>query len=325
MSIIVIVTDPQKGGTFLSWTLHFLAGHTQYFHAKTNNFVQLPKNPNDKNNAHKFKPNQPNSYTECISYYDKLMTCNSVDFHSIYFHTFGSDRADTKKTITDMFRLADKKITLTNQSKNLLYEKSFYGRSLTPSLKNPNVLHSDNQKQFDEFIEYYFKDSLEQWKKLGLTKIWDQREFLALNYRHDAESIMLLADFSVDHFDVDCLEWFNTGELLIPDLFDYLEIKIDHTRFAQWQKIYQQWRKNHYQRLNFLWSFDKIINYIINGKYLDLKRFNLDIYQEAIIQHELIYKHNLNLKTFQLEKFTNTAHLHTLLEPNIHNLTLHQI
>ena len=53
---------------------------------------------------------------------------------------------------------------------------------------------------------------------------------------------------------------------------------------------------------------------------MDLTRFDLDVIQEAFIQRELIYKHNLNLKTFQLEKFINTQQLHNLLEPNIHPL-----
>ena len=71
----------------------------------------------------------------------------------------------------------------------------------------------------------------------------------------------------------------------------------------------------------FVAYFDKIINYIIEGYELNLDKFNLDLVQEAAIQHELIYKHNLNLKTWQLTKFTNTRQLHNLLEPNIHPLT----
>jgi hypothetical protein len=106
----------------------------------------------------------------------------------------------------------------------------------------------------------------------------------------------------------------------MQDLFDYLEIKIDNERIVYWNTVYLSWRKIHYNRLNFLWCFDKIINYILNDYYMDLTRLKLDIIQEAYIQHELIYKHNLNLKTWQLEKFTNTQQLHSLLELNTHPL-----
>ena len=45
----------------------------------------------------------------------------------------------------------------------------------------------------------------------------------------------------------------------------------------------------------------------------------MDLWQEAIVQHILIYKYNLNLKNWQLKKFPdNTQDLHKLLETNIH-------
>jgi hypothetical protein len=54
---------------------------------------------------------------------------------------------------------------------------------------------------------------------------------------------------------------------------------------------------------------------------MSLERFNLDFYKEVIIQNALLYKQNLNLKNWQLEKFpANTQDLHKLLEPNIHQL-----
>ena len=48
----------------------------------------------------------------------------------------------------------------------------------------------------------------------------------------------------------------------------------------------------------------------------------LTLKQESIIQHCLIYWHNLNLKTWGLTHFPNNARLlHQLLEPNIHTVT----
>jgi hypothetical protein len=54
---------------------------------------------------------------------------------------------------------------------------------------------------------------------------------------------------------------------------------------------------------------------------MDLTRFNLDLMQEACIQHHLIYNYNLNFKTWQLEKFSDTKQLHSLLELNTHQIT----
>lgn len=330
MSIVAILTDPAKGGTFLTWSLHFLAGHTQYFSVKKNIWTDLVDNPLTDKNAHGFTPNQPLSYTEFQSYTDKLLNCQTPNFHTVYFHNFleypySADYLETKKAIDEIVTISDKKIVLTNQLKNSLYEISFYNRSSSNSFKDPSIQNLSDQEKLNDFVEYFFKDSLAQWQELGLTNSWDQREFLALNYRHRADSISPLIDLSTPHYSIDCLEWFNTADSLVLDLFDYLEVKIDNGRFAQWNEMYQAWRKIHYSRLNFLWCFDKIIDYIIHGKYMDLQRFNLDICQEAVIQHELIYKHNLNLKTWQLEKFTNTLQLHKLLESNIHDLSKHQL
>jgi hypothetical protein len=55
--------------------------------------------------------------------------------------------------------------------------------------------------------------------------------------------------------------------------------------------------------------------------YYDISDYNFEFYQEAIIQHIMIYKYGMNFKLWQLEKFPdNTQDLHKLLEPNIHKV-----
>jgi hypothetical protein len=326
MAITVILTDPGVGGTFLTWSIHYLAGHTQYFNHKINHWVDLPSDPLTNSNAHNFKPNQPNSYDEFQFCLTSLLNCETSDFHTMYFHTFGefppsNDFVETQKAITDVGRVATRTVVLTNQLKNSLYQASFRQRHLsTKSFIDPSRPNLTNQEQLDDFINYFFKDSAKTYQSLNLTQVWDQREFLALNVREEKNSIARFVDLSIDHWDVDCLELFNTGDLCMRSLFDYLDLDIDPVRFATWIQIYQEWRKIHYNRLNFLWCFDKIVDYILNGYCMDLTHFDLDIVQEAAIQQELIYKHNLNLKTWQLEKFTSTQQLHQLLEPNTHTL-----
>jgi hypothetical protein len=117
------------------------------------------------------------------------------------------------------------------------------------------------------------------------------------------------------------MELWNTFDLTVDRLFEYLDVKINLENFKRWIDVYNQWKKLHKDRLFFSWYFDIIIQYIIDGYNFDLRRFNLDLYQEAAIQHALIYKHGLNLKTWQLEKFTSTQQLHALLEPSTHSLT----
>lgn len=325
MKIIPIITDPAVGGTFLTWSLHFLSDHKTYYHVKSKKWIPVTNNPLTGINAHKFLPNQPVTFGQFERCLQDLLSCQSQEFHTLYFHNLIEDPysplfLDTKKATEIVSNLIDKKIVLTNQTDHLLYEKSYRARAPSPSFQNSQIRLSDAEEQFQDFVEFFFSDSLHKWNALGLTEIWDRREFLALNYRHHKSGIADHIDLSKQHYSLDSVEWFNTGDTIITDLFDYLELKIDQVRFEQWRCVYQDWRKLHYQRLNFLWGFKKIVNYIISGKFMDLRRYNLDLYQEAIIQHELIYKYNLNLKTYKLEKFIDTLQLHQLLEPNIHTL-----
>jgi hypothetical protein len=301
-----------------------LAGHDKYFNSIINEWSDLPMSPLTTTNSHNFKPNQPSTYAEFDHCLANLLTCKSDEFHTMYFHQFHEASSntflETQQAIREITPIAGKLVVLTNQPKNSLYHKSSKSRVLIHKFGDPTVKNLSDEEQLNDFITYFFKESFDQWQKLQLTNIWDQREFLALNFRKDATSIATYVDRSVNHFSLDCLEFFNTADAMISDLFNYLEIDIDATRIDSWNQIYQAWRKLHYNRLNFLWQFDKIIEYILNDYYMDLKRFDLDIVQEAFIQHELLYKHNLNLKTWQLEKFTDTKQLHELLEPNIHPL-----
>jgi hypothetical protein len=114
--------------------------------------------------------------------------------------------------------------------------------------------------------------------------------------------------------------WMNMNNT-IYDIMNFLSISIDRERYNKWLPIYNEWKKLHTKRVMWCWYYDQIIEYIIKGHEMDLQRFDLDIYQEATIQHTMIYDYGLNFRTFNLNKFTNTKQLHDLLEPNTHTLT----
>jgi hypothetical protein len=71
--------------------------------------------------------------------------------------------------------------------------------------------------------------------------------------------------------------------------------------------------------LEFCYNYKHIVDSVVNNWYYQI---DLTFEQEVVIQHCLIYQHNLNLKTWELTKFpSNTQDLHKLLEPNIHPIT----
>ena len=120
--MIAVLTDPAVGGTFLTWSLHYLAGHTEYFYIRDNSLRQLPNNPLNVTNAHNFKSNQYDYYadlTQCLSNFSQHQ---STQFTTVYFHNlkevpFSKEFLDTKKAIEFIESFTKKIIVLTNQSK----------------------------------------------------------------------------------------------------------------------------------------------------------------------------------------------------------------
>lgn len=326
--IIGIVTDPVIGGTFLTWSLHYLAGHTETLHWMDSKYRLLPDNPITKINAHRFYANQPNSLSEFTEIFKLVNTTHTELFHTIYFHNFNtipiattSTCIDTTAAINQLYSITNKIIMLHNCPSHALYHAKFQGRVLAPKLNTSNVWNHSFEEQHQDFIDTFFVDSKLKWEQLGLTDTWDHREFLALNLR-PFDKITVVPNFNQtkEHYPLDSFELFNNFDKTVIDLFNFLELTIDNSRWNNWLTVYNQWRELHTDRILFVEYFDQIIDSIINNYYMELSRFKLDIVREAVIQHVLLYKHGLNFKTWGLEKFPdNTQDLHTLLEPNIYH------
>jgi hypothetical protein len=314
MSVIVtVVTDGGSGGTFLTWSLHFLSGATEYFSTETKSWTKIVDNPLTSKNSHGFIPNQlnriKNHSIETLNNQIKLLQNEQTNtFHTLYFHE--TDDPNLDNNVIDLTNKLNNKTILLRSYHYPLYHDKYASRGYT-------ALSPDDA--FDEFCNKYFKDSAETFQNLNLTNIWDKREFIALNF--DAFRQRNTIKDPDNYYYLDALELWTNFDISVKTLFDYLNLGLDTERFEHWKNIYNNWKKLQFDRLQFQTYFDKIINSIINNTDLDLERFNLDIQQEATIQRTLLYKHNLALKTWQLEKFINTQQLHSLLEPNTyHNL-----
>lgn len=319
--MINVLTDPAVGGTFLSWSIHYLAGHQHYFSVLDNQWINLVNNPLTPNNAHSFKPNQPNRIYNCSQnvfeeFAQKLDSAG--DNQVLYFHSF-EDHNMTKFAVNYVSQKYQDLIAV-DTSKYPLYHCSYRKRSTTPI--GPDNYISDHKEIQQHFIKKYFKNSSQTWAEQGLSNLWDIREFIALNFKPmEKDPITDYVDKTKQCLVIQGTELWNIFDLTVDNLFDYLDLPVAADRFDSWAPVYYKWRTFHRQRFLFLTYFDDIIDSIINNYNIDLQRFNLDIEQEAAIQHVLIYNHGLNFKTWQLEKFTNTQQLHSLLEPNIHSLS----
>jgi hypothetical protein len=326
--IIGILTDPEIGGTFLSWSLHYLSGDKEYFCARQNKMLPVPINPLNKNNAHGFIANQPSSLNEFNAMINDMYDTSLKENHTIYFHNYRNKEnpalqtnEDTTTAIKKLQELTNKIVVVTTSSNHKLYFSKFEERDLYKKFNSDTEFNKDFTEQHEDFINTFFLKSKKHWEKLGLDNTWDQREFLALNIRpYNVSNILDIINLTYPHYLLDSFDLYNQFDKTILSVFDYLDLTIDKPKWQHWLYIYKQWQHIHSDRVLFVEYFDVIVKSIINNYYLDLKRFNLDILREAVIQHELIYKHGLTIKGWELEKFPNNAQdLYKLLEPNIYH------
>lgn len=322
------------GGTFLDWSIHFLSGQTKFYSTRNNQFVPLSTNPtsNQLGNAHGHLKNHPAGFEQTKLY---LESHNQDGLYSIYakpkeFKDAHVDQQDQSKKNFKLFQ--EEQLNDTNQLFALLEEQKIptihlTGESTIPlyftKIRSTEVFwFSNNSKPNsaedieNEFHSFFFNESIDRWNELGLTDIWDVRERNALNIR----PLDPITDYCIpgEHLRIDCREFWYNGIAVISRVMGYLGLDINQERFLAWKEIYNKWQQQHVDAMTFVYNCDHIVSSIVNNWNYDI---NLTFNQEVIVLHFLIYKHNLNLKSWQLKQFpNNTQDLHKLLESNIHQV-----
>lgn len=311
--IQTIIFDKDKGGHFLDWSLYYVSGRTEYFYCKEKKFLPLTDNPVQKVNSHNHHAN----FSRTLDGLEELYSNADADF-SVSFHQMDTKEEEPSFDLTgNKTKLS---IELAKQKSNkiilLKNHKDFVLFDFTYRRRNTGIgFYKSDDEYFANFVDKFFKTSQTQWSNFN--NIWDKREFIALNLDpFDNRSIENYHEFDFEHYAMDTRQlWF---DFEIHKVLDYLELPCVKTKLDDWNTIYKQWLELHKNKINFCLSFNEIIDNIIQNKSMDLTKFDLDLFQEAAIQHTLIHKHNLNLKTWELEKFLDTSQLHNLLEDNIH-------
>lgn len=298
------------------------------FSVHNNKYVPLIDNPVQERNSHKFRPNQFKNSKDICGAVDILKNLDNSDTHKtnvMYVHSFYyhlDKHKDWHISIDKIIKSNCPLIIVRLPKQYVLYHGLAVKRAFGSF--DRQTPHDRNQiETFEINIKEFFHEASDKWKNKNLTNIYDKREFIALNFRpfdttqYDKMFNMLPHDKTLHLVSIDV--WENLDNT-IHDIMKFLNIQINETRFEKWSNIYNEWKKLHTKRVMWCWYYDQIIEYIINGFDMDLTRFDLDIFQEATIQHTMLYKYDLNFKTFELDKFVNTKQLHSLLEPNHHPL-----
>jgi hypothetical protein len=308
------------GCTFLDWSINYLSGQHKTLNRNLG-WIKLVDNPVQNINAHGHKKNHPSGLEQTADYVNFLQ--QQSEFVTMYPFPLSFDKAALllEKNISNIVQDDWAKIVAyvnTEYNQMLHWLDDHKAKIIFVATDKTSPLYFTNdrtQHQLSYSDQAFFKDSVSKWTELKLDNIWDVRERLALDTRpFDITSESM--DLSFDHFWINSQDlWFN-GAKKIVEILNWAEVDIDQSRVNQWTEVHKQWQRIQLSALEFQLNYQHIVDCVINGWSFPI---NLTFAQEVVIQHCLIYQHNLNLKTWQLEKFpSNTNHLHQLLEPNIH-------
>jgi len=319
----------------MDWSIYFLSGHDKFFSVKQNRLIDLCANPLQTINAHGHQKNQPNGFEESKKTIDILKQKDGlVSYYPTpikYHHAAKKIDLDTRTPTSQEWKQLNQyrendfnqllKFSASQQARIVFVsiDKSmpiYFHETRSMSYLFSSMVPSslvDIRKERDSL---FFADSIDTWTKLGLTNIWDERERLALSQPLEAHPYAV--DFAFEHYWLDCQTWLYDGKQEIKNILAWLELPMVPERLQKWISIYEAWQQIQFKSLRFQYNYKHIVDCIVNNWSYDI---DLTFNQEIVIQHLLIHQHNLNLKTWQLEKFpSNTKDLHQLLEPNIHPL-----
>lgn len=341
MSVFCITSRGSVGCTFFDWTIHFLSGQQDFYQADQQQWIPLSQDPVLEINAHGHPKNHPGGSIKTQQQILKMHSLPQDKLYSIYPTTHRisyvakhlgipldlvGDPENYKKIakynnndFNSLFEFchqtSTKLIFVGNEPSTQLYH--LYARHLETGFLDDSPQNSISDA-IEEQNQIFFKNSKKIWEELNLIAIWDKREQLALDTRpfHITESNSDKMTFP--HLWISVTELWYNGEQAALKMCKYLGLEVDQQRLGTWRHIYAKWQAKQLKLLEFCYSYQHIVDSIVNNWYYEI---DLTFEQEVVIQHCLIYQHNLNLKTWQLTKFpSNTQDLHKLLEANIHPL-----
>ncbi len=341
--IVAFLTGQNTGCTFLDWSVLYLSGQTQFYSFLDQDYIPLTHNPVTSLNAHGHKKNHlcgtkrnAEEIEKFLKHQQGLLTLYpwTLQFsHAAEQHGLDIESIVLTKDIIDKLEntmaldLKNLWVYLDSLQSKVVYVDNDPGfamahidpRSTEGGIKNSRK--SSTVEELDaEYQEIFYADSVKTWKDLGLTNIWDERERRALDFRLHVDytqSRQHMLPFELPHLRITTAELWTQGEWVIKRVMDFCELEIDQSRWEHWVNVYRHWQIILQQRILFCYRLPTIVKSIVNNWYYDIGE--LTFMQEVVVQHLLIYKHNLNLKTWELSKFPRNAQdLHKLLEPNIH-------
>lgn len=254
-----------------------------------------------------------NIYTNMLHFYKDVIKQPSNLSAEQVADAFKTVDEDTKKAMAEIQNSGHNLYIFEFEQRDL--NAAIYSNRSPSSVLENKLLPSLNDR-WEDWENVWYKDISASFND----EIWDRREKFALIVKKEPfYDILSKLDRTKPHLYYTNDDLWNAMPTIVNEMCHFAGFTPDSERLKKWTVAYKDWRLKHDPWL--ARHIDSVVDAILNNYYLSLERFQLDFYKEVLIQHVLITKHNMNLKTWKLDKFPNNAQdLHKLLEPNIHQL-----
>lgn len=311
----------QLGCTFLDWSFHYLSNNDLHWVEKRGAWQELVRDPLEYNTAHGHDRNHVQGLKNHKQLIDKF-SCYSKNkdfsFYVGYSPNETFEECNGGINLLDAFNYALSKnfkviFLYCAYPRPILVDRRYDPRSSAPRNKRNRAYRTRLSQVFranpklDQLINTDSK----------------MREFLSLSMRHlylndwDYFQIKNLHNHrnKMNFYAMDYRDLVLRGEEAMKDLFDFLCRPVDQSRLQHWKTIHEEWKKILSPSIKFHDDLPKILEHIIKGKPLCLKEYDLDVFLEAQIQHELMKRFNKRLRVKNLDCFPDdTAELNLLLK-----------
>lgn len=312
--IVGILGPGGCGGTFLDWSLHYLAGDTKN--------IVVNCDPTDRG---KILNTHPQDILE-----------NPIKNSTAHHHQKTHPNDKSIDAVIDTFKLIDSNL-------HTFYYVTSMGQGQTQTNHN-DIINSYSDVKFityvfkKEHIDLIFclqydktvgrKNLLKHEIKVNDTRLFDelsvgeQRELISLYYPKCIKSQILSEEInpSTNNYCFNFEQIWQSLPNTMPEIFNFLDLSIDPARINHWKQIYKLWLEQN--NIDFFNDIPYIVECILTGVSLDLSKYSMTFSKEVVLLSKLLYDHNLTLKFENFkEPLTNTVQWHDILETNVyHNL-----
>lgn len=337
------VPTHNTGAHFVIWSTYWLSGQDHYYNLSKIHDLATPEQMISKEkNAHRHRAVAIGGAEECQA---ACVEAASIPLPQWHVHVTANERNNLFKLCQTLFgqNLPTLSADIRAQFEQNLYENNKTTIEFLQSSNHKliwleydprdrfNLIYNDRhptnvfahpvastEEAWLSYQNYYFANSA---KNFGDQFVWDRREQLALILPPcELRDYHQFLDHSRPHLRYNTDDLWHDLPSVMAEIIDYIGLEVKSDRLDRWLPAYHAWSTKH--DCFFSRHLDRIVKAIVHNQYMCLKRFRLDLLKEAMIQHTLIFKHDLNLKNWNLDKFPNdTQKLHHLLEPNIHKIS----